>query len=91
MPADRASASGRTVSVPDKKEYDRHHLQPELCQAHRRQPEYICLRCITGIVTALAIAGDLTFNPLTDALINEEGKEVRLDPPHGDRIASDGI
>jgi aconitate hydratase len=35
------------------------------------------------IVTALAIAGDLTFNPLTDTLINEEGVAVKLDEPQG--------
>ncbi|MDZ4678875.1 MAG: aconitate hydratase [Saprospiraceae bacterium] len=35
------------------------------------------------IVTALAIAGDLTFNPLTDTLINEDGVAVMLDPPVG--------
>jgi aconitate hydratase len=35
------------------------------------------------MVTALAIAGDLTFNPLTDSLLNEEGKLVKLDPPTG--------
>jgi aconitate hydratase len=35
------------------------------------------------IVTALAIAGDLRFNPLTDTLINEDGEHVRLDLPEG--------
>lgn len=35
------------------------------------------------IVTALAIAGDITFNPLTDTLINEEGVAVKLDEPTG--------
>jgi aconitate hydratase len=35
------------------------------------------------IVTAYAIAGDLTFNPLTDSLINEEGKPVKLEEPRG--------
>jgi aconitate hydratase len=35
------------------------------------------------IVTALAIAGDLTFNPLTDTLVNEDGEAVKLDPPTG--------
>jgi aconitate hydratase len=35
------------------------------------------------IVTALAIAGNLTFNPITDTLINEEGIAVKLDPPTG--------
>jgi aconitate hydratase len=35
------------------------------------------------IVTAFAIAGTLKFNPLTDSLINEDGKTVRLDEPKG--------
>lgn len=35
------------------------------------------------IVTALAIAGDLTFNPLTDTLTNEDGQQVKLDAPTG--------
>jgi aconitate hydratase len=35
------------------------------------------------LVTALAIAGDLTFNPITDTLTNEKGEQVKLDPPTG--------
>jgi aconitate hydratase len=35
------------------------------------------------IVTALAIAGDLTFNPMTDTLTNEDGQQVKLDEPKG--------
>jgi aconitate hydratase len=35
------------------------------------------------IVTAFAIAGDLTFNPLTDTLTNRDGVQVRLDEPLG--------
>ena len=35
------------------------------------------------IVTALSIAGDLTFNPMTDTLTNKDGKQVRLDAPKG--------
>ena len=35
------------------------------------------------IVTALAIAGRLDFNPLTDTLINENGVAVMLDEPTG--------
>ncbi|MEN7548280.1 aconitate hydratase [Rapidithrix thailandica] len=35
------------------------------------------------LVTALAIAGDLTFNPLKDKLLNEKGEEVMLDEPKG--------
>ena len=35
------------------------------------------------LVAALTIAGDLCFNPLTDTLTNEEGKEVKLPEPTG--------
>lgn len=35
------------------------------------------------LVTALAIAGDLRFNPLTDTLVNEAGEVVKLDEPTG--------
>lgn len=35
------------------------------------------------LVTAFAIAGDLTFNPMTDTLTNEDGKQVMLDEPQG--------
>jgi len=43
------------------------------------------------IVTALAIAGDLTFNPMTDTLVNEDGVEVKLDPPTGDELPVKGF
>ncbi|NUQ26660.1 MAG: aconitate hydratase [Saprospiraceae bacterium] len=43
------------------------------------------------IVTAMAIAGDLTFNPLTDTLINEDGQAVRLDPPTGVELPPKGF
>lgn len=35
------------------------------------------------IVTALAIAGDLRFNPVTDYLTNEKGEKVKLEEPMG--------
>ena len=31
------------------------------------------------IVTAMAIGGTLTFNPLTDTLVNEDGEHVKLE------------
>lgn len=43
------------------------------------------------IVTALAIAGDLSFNPLTDTLTNEKGEQVKLDPPTGDELPAKGF
>ena len=35
------------------------------------------------MVAAVAISGRLDFNPMTDALINQEGEKVQLDPPTG--------
>ena len=43
------------------------------------------------IVTAMAIAGDLTFNPLTDYLINEKGEKVKLDIPTGQELPEKGF
>ncbi len=43
------------------------------------------------LVTALAIAGDLTFNPITDVLINEKGEKVKLEPPTGDELPKQGF
>ncbi|SKC82875.1 aconitase [Ohtaekwangia koreensis] len=43
------------------------------------------------LVTALAIAGDLTFNPNTDFLTNEKGEQVKLDPPSGDELPTKGF
>ena len=42
------------------------------------------------LVTALAIAGDLTFNPLTDTLTNEKGEQVKLDAPTGYELPPTG-
>ncbi len=43
------------------------------------------------IVTAMAIAGDLGFNPLKDTLTNENGKQVKLDPPTGIELPPKGF
>jgi aconitate hydratase len=43
------------------------------------------------IVTAFAIAGDLTFNPLKDTLKNELGEDVRLDEPTGVELPPRGF
>ncbi|HTL09038.1 MAG TPA: aconitate hydratase [Chitinophagaceae bacterium] len=50
------------------------------------------------LVTALAIAGDLSFNPLTDTLTNDKGEKVKLEaptgfelPPHGYSVEDPGF
>ena len=43
------------------------------------------------IVTAIAISGKLTFNPITDTLLNSEGKEVKLAEPEGIELPPQGF
>ena len=38
------------------------------------------------IVAAIAISGDLGFNPLTDSLINKDGEAFKFSPPQGDEL-----
>ncbi|WP_166333163.1 aconitate hydratase [Sphingobacterium chungjuense] len=43
------------------------------------------------MVAAIAIAGDLGFNPVTDTLTNRDGEQVKLDAPTGDELPSKGF
>jgi aconitate hydratase len=43
------------------------------------------------IVTALVLAGSLSFNPVTDRLKNAKGEDVKLAPPHGDELPGKGF
>jgi aconitate hydratase len=43
------------------------------------------------IVTAFAIAGSLSFNPLTDTLTNKDGEQVKLAEPKGIDFPPDGF
>jgi len=43
------------------------------------------------IVAAIAISGDLAFNPQNDLLTNDKGQEVMLDEPKGWELPPDGF
>ncbi len=43
------------------------------------------------IVAAIAIAGDLGFNPATDTLVNNKGENVKLELPTGDELPKRGF
>ncbi|MBT4155234.1 MAG: aconitate hydratase [Candidatus Marinimicrobia bacterium] len=43
------------------------------------------------LVTALAIAGDLTFNPLKDSLTNDAGESIKLNSPFGSDLPQNGF
>src|SRR5438105_3628567 len=44
-----------------------------------------------GVVTALAFAGTLQFNPLTDTLTAPSGARVRFTPPEGEELPRQGF
>lgn len=43
------------------------------------------------MVAAIAISGDLSFNPITDSLVNDKGETVKLDAPAGDELPQKGF
>ncbi|SMD37218.1 aconitase [Reichenbachiella faecimaris] len=43
------------------------------------------------MVAAIAISGDLGFNPITDTLTNDKGEQVKLNPPVGDELPTKGF
>eukprot|EP01133_Synstelium_polycarpum_P016093 gene16093-19150_t len=43
------------------------------------------------IVTAMAIAGDLCFNPVTDSLVGKDGQKFKFEAPKGDELPSRGF
>ncbi|KAF8337925.1 uncharacterized protein EI90DRAFT_3144323 [Cantharellus anzutake] len=43
------------------------------------------------IVTAMAFSGDLTFNPMTDSLIDTHGQPFKFDPPSGSNLPENGF
>ncbi len=54
-------------------------------------PETLAFVASPELVTALAISGNLTFNPATDYLTNENGEQVKLDPPFGDELPANNF
>ncbi len=54
-------------------------------------PETLAFVASPELTTALAIAGKLTFNPMTDEIENEKGQKVKLDPPVGQELPPRGF
>ncbi len=54
-------------------------------------PETLAFVASPELTTALAIAGRLSFNPLTDELVNDKGEKVKLDPPTGEELPPRGF
>ncbi|PLW10814.1 hypothetical protein PCASD_22360 [Puccinia coronata f. sp. avenae] len=43
------------------------------------------------LVTAMAFSGKLSFNPITDTLVDSNGKPFKFEPPSGDRLPTQGF
>lgn len=54
-------------------------------------PETFAFVASPELTTALAIAGSLSFNPITDELVNAQGGKVKLNPPKGGELPKKGF
>jgi aconitate hydratase len=54
-------------------------------------PETLAFVASPELTTALALAGSLSFNPITDELVNEKGEKVKLNPPTGEELPPKGF
>ena len=43
------------------------------------------------MVIAMSLAGKMSFNPLTDELVNDKGQKIRLEPPQGKELPDRGF
>lgn len=54
-------------------------------------PETMAFVASPELTTVLALAGRLSFNPITDELENEKGEKIKLDPPKGLELPANGF
>ncbi len=73
----------RHTSDPDKKNSIITSFNRNFAKRNDGNPNTHSFVASPELVTAMAIAGDLTFNPLTDTLTNSRGEEVKLEEPMG--------
>ena len=93
-----ANACGPCIGMWDRKDADKqpkntivHSFNRNFSKRADGNPNTHAFVGSPELVTAIAISGDLCFNPLTDTLINEEGKAVKLDPPTGQELPPKGF
>ena len=85
-----ANACGPCIGQWDRKGSDKYPVNTVIHSFNRNfakrtdgNPNTYAFVASPEIVTAIAISGKLTFNPITDALLNSEGKEVKIAEPEG--------
>jgi len=93
-----ANACGPCIGQWDRKGSDKHPVNSIIHSFNRNfskrtdgNPNTFAFVASPEIVTALTIAGKLTFNPMTDSLLNSDGRLVRLAEPRGLNLPPGGF
>jgi aconitate hydratase len=93
-----ANACGPCIGQWDREDADKkevntviHSFNRNFAKRNDGNPNTHAFVASPEIVTALAIAGDLTFNPVTDFLTNRNGEKVKLTEPSGVDLPPDGF
>ncbi len=93
-----ANACGPCIGQWDRKDSDKNKVNTVIHSFNRNfakradgNPNTHAFVASPEIVTAIALAGDLTFNPVTDALTTSDGRQVRLAEPEGTELPPSGF
>ena len=93
-----ANACGPCIGQWDRKDADKqlvntviHSFNRNFARRTDGNPNTHAFVASPEIVAAIAISGRLTFNPLTDTLINMDGKPVMMAEPSGDFLPAEGF
>ncbi len=93
-----ANACGPCIGQWDRKDADKQQVNTVIHSFNRNfarrtdgNPNTHAFVASPEMVAAIAIAGKLTFNPLTDTLINKDGKPVMIAEPSGDLMPPEGF
>jgi len=93
-----ANACGPCIGQWDRKDADKQQVNTVIHSFNRNfarrtdgNPNTYAFVASPEIVAAIAISGKLTFNPLTDTLINRDGKPVMMAEPSGYFLPAEGF
>lgn len=92
-----ANACGPCIGQWDRRDVKKGEANSIICSYNRNftgrndaNPATHSFVASPDIVVAMTLAGDLTFNPLTDTLKDKDGKDFKLKEPTGDGLPANG-
>jgi len=90
-----ANACGPCIGQWDRKDAEKKEVNTVIHSFNRNfskridgNPNTYAFVASPEIVTAITLSGKLTFNPLTDSLLNSDGKKIKLSVPKGSDLPS---